>query len=289
MWSRKARSVIRAADIDDPRLTLARPGLADAMLEGLIRSPAFRPTRPMQCAVGSVDLIGPTGGVEDQLLFGERFEVLEIENGLAFGRAARDGYVGRVRSEALAEAVLQPTHRVSAIRTVAHARPDYRAPTREALSLNALVTIEAEDGGWSRVARSGWLATRHLAPLDRFEDEPAAVAERFLGAPYRWGGRDALGVDCSGLVQLALQACGLACPRDADQQGREVGVEIDPAGARRGDLVFWPDHVAILTDATTALHANTTAMAVASEPLADLIARRGPPTVWRRATWAIFS
>lgn len=274
--------MIRAADIDDPRLTLARSGLADAMLEGLIRSPAFRPTRPMQCAVGSVDLIGPTGGVEDQLLFGERFEVLEIENGLAFGRAARDGYVGRVASEALAETPIAPTHRVAAVRTVVHDRPDYRAPTGAGLSLNALVTVESEDTGWSRLARSGWIATAHLAALDRFEDDPAAAAERLLGAPYRWGGRDALGVDCSGLVQLALQACGLACPRDADQQGREVGVEIDPAQTRRGDLVFWPDHVAVLTDAATALHANTTAMAVASEPLADLIARRGSPTVWRR-------
>jgi cell wall-associated NlpC family hydrolase len=109
------------------------------------------------------------------------------------------------------------------------------------------------------------------------ESDFVAVAERFLRTPYLWGGKSSLGLDCSGLVQLALGACGIACPRDTDMQEKALGSALAPppdlAQLRRGDLVFWKGHVAIVRDAATFVHANGHAMAVTFEPIAPAIER----------------
>ena len=118
------------------------------------------------------------------------------------------------------------------------------------------------------------------------ETDHAAVAERCLGAPYQWGGRESLGLDCSGLVQQALYACAKACPRDSDQQA-ELGSPVDAAALERGDLVFWKGHVAIVTGDNAIIHANAHHMMVAHEPLDAAIERiraagAGEPTAYRR-------
>jgi hypothetical protein len=226
--------------VSEPRTTLASPRLADARLQGLVAAPAYAPTTSMRCAA-------PTAGVHaaasedaempDQLLFGERFEVLETADGWAFGQARRDGYVGYVRHAALEPADQAPTHRVRALRALAYRRPDMRSQAAAGLGMNALIRVEREEGRFCLVAALGWMASDQLAPLGEVDFDPAAVAERFLGAPYRWGGRDSTGLDCSGLVQQALHACGLACPRDTDQQLATLGQPVEPGALRRGDLV----------------------------------------------------
>lgn len=273
----------------DPRNVLARPDLAEQALEGVLRAERFVAPAAAQCSapVASVRR-APQGDAEqaDQLIFGEAFDVLEERDGYAWGRARRDGYVGWVDLEALSSPVLTPTHRLSAIRAYAFPEPDAKASPTALLSLNALVTVEERSDGFLRCARLGWVPSVHLTGLDAFEIDPVAVAERFLGAPYQWGGRESLGLDCSGLIQQALYACGRACPRDSDQQAAE-GSAVDPAALRRGDLVAWTGHIGLMTDETTLIHANMLDMAVAREPLARAVERlkaagRGEPTGYRR-------
>jgi cell wall-associated NlpC family hydrolase len=223
----------------------------------------------------------------DQLLFGETFEVVEEEaGGFVWGQASRDGYVGFVAREALQPRPPAPTHRVAAIRTYAFAEPSIKSRAYGPYSLNALVAVEGQEGRLAKVAGAGWMTTEHLAPVGQFETDLAAVAERFLGAPYLWGGRESVGLDCSGLVQAAMFACGLACPRDTDQQAG-LGAEIARGDFRRGDLVFWNGHVGVGLDETRIVHANGFHMMVAIEPLETAIARIdaagvGRPTAFRR-------
>ena len=145
-----------------------------------------------------------------------------------------------------------PTHWVRALRTFAFAEPSIKARAIGALSLNALVTVDDRNGRLAKVAGLGWVAADHLAGLGDWSQDPATVAERYLGAPYLWGGRDSIGLDCSGLVQQAFYACGRAAPRDSDQQ-RALGVEVAPggelSGLQRNDLAFWRGHVGIMLDA----------------------------------------
>lgn len=229
-----------------------------------------------------------------QLLFGEDVEVLETVADYAFVQSSRDGYVGWVDLAGLSSPRLDATHRIAALRTYAFSEPSLKSAPVGLYALNALVTVEARQGPWLRAARAGWMYADHLAPVgDRFESDPAGVALRFLGAPYLWGGRESLGLDCSGLVQQALFACGRACPRDSDMQ-RGLGSPIEPgpdltapASLRRNDLVFWRGHVGLMLDRETLLHANAHHMAVAAEPLAPAIQRieaagSGLPVAFRR-------
>lgn len=274
----------------DPRDTLVRDGLAAAELEGVTAADRFVPTRAMQVSAFVAPIRrapAPDAEQLDQLLFGETFEVLEEGGGFALGQATRDGYVGYVDLEALSSPVLAPTHRVTALRSYLFSEPDIKSPVLGLVSMNALVAVEAGEGRLAKVARGGWIAASHLAGVGSgFDTDWAGVAERFLGAPYLWGGRESLGLDCSGLVQQALYACGRACPRDTDQQ-RELGVEVALGDLRRGDLVFWRGHVGIMLDGARLLHANAHHMAVAVEPLQKAIARistsgGGEPAAFRR-------
>jgi cell wall-associated NlpC family hydrolase len=259
----------------DPRLTLARADLAASGLEGILPAARYAAATPMACVVPAAGLAAaPSTDAElkDQLLFGERFEVLEVQGGWAWGQAPRDGYVGYVRAEALAPPGPAPTHRVAALCAAAYVRPEVTAPVSGVLTLNALVAAGGADGRFAEVAGLGWIAARHLAPIGTVETDLAGVAERFVGAAYVWGGREARGIDCSGLVLQAMLALGRACPRDTDLQAT-LGAPVQPDALRRGDLVFWPGHVAIMLDEARVVHANGHHAATVVEPLSQVVAR----------------
>ena len=272
----------------DPRVLPWREGLAARSLEGLAPAERYVDPTAMQVVVPATGVRkspDPESEQVDQLLAGERFEVLEIEGGLAWGQVARDGYVGYVGADALGPVGPPPTHRLAARLSYALARPEIKAPATGPFSMNALMCLSEESGGFSRTP-FGWMRTSHFAPVGAFETDPAEVAERFLGAAYRWGGREGSGLDCSGLVQQALFACGRACPRDSDLQ-EELGRPVEPGELGRNDLVFWTGHVAMMLDGSRIVHANGCHMAVAVEPLAEAIerieaARGGRPVAYRR-------
>ena len=270
--------------MSDPRLTLARPDLADAALQGVVKAERFEKTRAFRCGVACTAIRRePDAAAEqlDQLLFGETFHVIETGRGWGWGQADRDGYVGHVLLADLKPGAVPASHRVKARLAYAFGRPDITSPPAALLSLNALVAAEGEEGQFVKAAGAGWLPAVQLAPIGEVEADPAAVAERFLHAPYHWGGRDGRGLDCSGLVQQALHACGRWCPRDSDQQ-QALGRPVQQADLARGDLVFWPGHVGMMLDAARLIHANAFHMQVQIEPLAEAVARIGEPVALRR-------
>jgi cell wall-associated NlpC family hydrolase len=250
----------------------------------LVASPRFAPARPSQVVVAAAAVrVAPNAGAQqlDQLLFGEGFDRLEAAGEFVLGQATRDGYVGYVDGRALADEIISPTHWVSALRSFAFAEPSIKAPASGPLSFNALVSVVEETDTLARAERIGWIAKAHLTPIGTVLDDPAGAALIHLGAPYLWGGRDSAGLDCSGLIQQALFACGLACPRDSDQQ-QALGVPAPPGALGRGDLVFWPGHVGMMLDNAQLIHANAHFMAVTIEPLAEARARIGDPVAYRR-------
>lgn len=272
----------------DARLILARDGVAARSLEGVVPADRYVETTVRQVVVPSASLRrGAALDAEqlDQLLFGEPFEVLDESGVWAFGQAKRDGYVGYVESAALGAPGAGPTHTVRALRTYGYTGPSIKTAPVGLYSMNALVSAEGREGRFIKTA-GGWFVEDHLAPIDQSAEDFVAVAERFVGTPYFWGGRTSIGLDCSGLVQQALYAVGQTCPRDSDQQAA-MGTSVPADELRRGDLVFWRGHVAIMINATDIVHANGNRMAVTVEPLAEAIARTsanggGEPTAYRR-------
>ncbi|PWK68389.1 NlpC/P60 family protein [Aminobacter sp. AP02] len=281
----------------DSRLHAFRPDLADARLEGEVAAERFVSGRPARISVPVADVRKaprPDAGVNTQLLYGDDVLVFEEAEGFAWLQAERDGYVGYVSAGDLAPRGPVPTHVVTALRTFVYPGPDMKLPRSSVLSLGARVAItgyaETRGTGYALLASGEALVTQHLAPVEAKAGDFVSVAERLIDTPYLWGGFSAFGIDCSGLVQLSMRMAGRNVLRDSDMQEASLGTQVD-AGAdfsrlRRGDLVFWKGHVAIMTDAEMMIHANGHTMTVAREGLREAIDRigylYGGPTAFRR-------
>ena len=274
--------------LTDPRLTAARPDLADARLRGRVEAERYVDGRPRRVRDASAPLRRaprPDAPLDTEAQRGEAVTVFDEAEGWAWVQLA-DGYVGYLPDEALGAPEPAPTHRVRAVRTFVYPGPNLKLPPLAALGLGAEVAVGGTDGPWLRLA-DGFVHAAHLAPRGEPEPDFVAVAERLIGVPYLWGGRTSLGLDCSGLVQLALAMAGVPSPRDADLQERALGRPVENRALRRGDLVFWRGHVGLMQDAERLLHANGHHMAIESEPLGDAEARihasgGGPVTSIRR-------
>jgi cell wall-associated NlpC family hydrolase len=215
----------------------------------------------------------PDAPLDSEALKGERVTVYDANaEGWSWGQL-EDGYVGWLPSAALATPGSPPTHKVAALHTFVFPGPSIRSPPVEILPFGAKLNIAEVRDRMAITPPGGYVPAAHLKPIADNEPDFVAVAERFVGAPYLWGGKTMLGIDCSGLVQLALSACGIACLRDSDMQERALGAPVDLSELTRGDLIFWPGHVAIARDRHSLVHANAFHMAVAMEPAADAIGR----------------
>ena len=262
----------------DPRVTPARPDLAAAHLRGKVTAARFvdgieREVRDESAPVRREP--APDASLDTEALKGEGVTVYQTnEEGWCWGQLAADGYVGWLPANALGPPGPPATHQVCALRTLAFPGRSIKLPPVAAFSLGCRLAVMRNEDSFA-VTPAGYVPARHLAAIGATEPDFVAVAERFVGVPYLWGGKTSLGIDCSGLVQIALTAAGIACPRDSDMQERALGAAIgpDPAGLQRGDLVFWKGHVAIARDASTLLHANAHHMAVAIEPIAAAVRR----------------
>jgi cell wall-associated NlpC family hydrolase len=266
--------------MDDPRTTPARADLAAKYLEGKVDAKRFvegevfeisDAIAPLRCAPY------PDAELATQALKGERATIYDRNvEGWAWGQLNGDGYVGWLPDRALAKLPGKPTHKITALRTFAFSGPSIKLPPAETLVMGAMVAVTREDGSFAVTREGWWVPRQHVGPIDRYAPDFVTVAEQFAGTPYLWGGKSSLGIDCSGLVQVSLNAAGTGCPRDSDMQQEGLGSALDSAEAkklRRGDLIFWKGHVAIVRDAETIVHANAHHMATVVENTREAISR----------------
>jgi cell wall-associated NlpC family hydrolase len=278
----------------DRRTTPARPDLAALSLKGQVEALAYVAGKPARVTVPVAPLRrapADDAALDTEVLSGETVMIYDRAHGWAWVQLQQDNYVGYVPEQALSKTAALPTHRLAVLRSFAYPAASMKLPPVAHYSLGAMVTVIGESGDFAELADGSFIWRPHLAPLDQFQSDTVTVAEQFLGTPYLWGGKTSLGLDCSGLTQLALSGCGIEAPRDSDMQevalGRLLPVSADLSGLQRGDLVFWKGHVGLMQDETRLLHANGHHMLVVSEPLAEAASRiaskgAGPITSIRR-------
>ena len=276
----------------DPRITPARADLAASHLKEQVQATRFVSGREGVVVVNRAALRAEPdtkARLLTEILFGEHFTIYELNKSWVWGQAPLDGYVGYLPASAISPRGESATHRVSVPLTHVYPAPDIKAPPVLSLPMtarlsvtgsapeNGLIEIRGSGGGTS--AGAGWVWAQHLAAMDRPVENFVNTALGFMGAPYLWGGKTIAGIDCSGLVQLALAMMNIAVPRDSDMQAGAIGERIeggetlqDGAELQRGDVVFFPDHVGIMLDTKRLLHANATHMMVTANPLTDVVA-----------------
>lgn len=259
----------------DPNLHPYRADIAATKLRGLVDSARFVDPVSYQVTGGVASLrkIGAEDGEQlSQALHGEIIDIYEEKGGFGWGQMRSDGYVGWFDMVALSSPVLTVTRKVKTLRTYAYSSPSAKAPPHFLLSMGAKVCETADhENGFVFCERAGWVYEAHLAGLSEFEADAVSVAQQFLGAPYQWGGVESLGLDCSGLIQTAYKAIGASMPRDSYVQrtiGKEVAIGPDYGGLKRGDIVCWDQHVALMVSASDIIHANSFHLMVCREPLA---------------------
>ena len=263
----------------DPRLHAYRPDIADASLAGRVEAERFVEPRKAQVVepIIPVHSVPRFDGMQlTQALMGETVKLFHEEEGWAWVQLAADGYVGYVNGNALSAEHVTPTHRVAVPATFIYPEPNLKSQPATQLTLNAQLAVRDESGAFSQIADGRFVFTAHLKPAGSFAGDFVSVAEMFRHVPYYWGGKSVQGLDCSGLVQLALQACGIEALRDTDMQEKTLGILLAVTGLdglERGDLVFWKGHVGIMTGQRTMIHANGHHMMVVEEPLRDAVER----------------
>ncbi|NUB44671.1 C40 family peptidase [Fertoebacter nigrum] len=269
----------------DSRLTPATARVAHESLRGRVEAARYTPGEVAEVVVPLADLLAAPDGARDrQVLLGDGFTVIDREHGFAFGQAAKDGYCGWLRETVLGPPV-GPTHWVAAPASHIYRAPRVQAQETASLSLGARVRVTGTSGAFAETPL-GFVPSAHLRPIGDWFTDPVDVAHQFLGSPYLWGGNSRAGLDCSGLVQAALLACGWPCPADSDLQ-LALGQPVDQTGLMRGDLIFWKGHVAMIVDGEMMIHATAHGMTTRLEPTARAIARiaaqgGGPVTACRR-------
>jgi cell wall-associated NlpC family hydrolase len=265
----------------DRRLVPFREDLADETLRGLVESPRFVTPVLYRVVTSSLPLRrspSPEAPLDTEALMGEDVALYEKRDGFAWVQLRTDNYVGYLPLNGLEEISWIPDHHLIVPRSFVYPKADFKTPPLTTLSLGARFCVEQQEGRYAKLVGGGFVIAHHIAPVSKYGHDFVEIAERFLHVPYLWGGKTSLGIDCSGLVQVSLAACGISVPRDSDMQekalqGRPLedplrnNISLLLKNLHRGDLLFWKGHVGIMQDSQTLLHANAHAMCVAREPL----------------------
>lgn len=263
----------------NPRLNPFRDDLAAAHLEGQVDAKRFVTGQPyfIKSPMTGLYRSADESALDTQAQMGEGFLVYDLHGDWSWGQLVEDSYVGWIKNENLQSGNLVATHKVGVLRTIVFSEPNLKTLPMYMLSLNSKMKIVDRNGDFSQLSSGGWVYSDHLFRVGEFYDDYVSVAEMFQDAPYLWGGKDSLGLDCSGLVQSSMKAAGFSVPRDAGMQEDAVGVTIPLQQGletlQRGDLVFWAGHVGIMQDDENLLHANAHHMMCASEPVSEVIER----------------
>lgn len=231
----------------------------------------IKPSSPMKSKPSEVSLL------ETECLFGETIEILDENLKWVYCRLLTDNYYGWIKKEDVGN-FQTSTHRVISNRSFIFKEQSVKSSYIDYLPLGSQLTVTSIEGDWAQINLSNnnkaYVPRKHIITISNKINNWVEIAEQLVGTPYKWGGRDSIGLDCSALLQLSYQAYGKNIPRNTIDQiklNKETVTDIN--SLNRGFVIFWEGHVGIMTDKSNCIHANEFHMKTTIEPLVDIIIR----------------
>lgn len=221
------------------------------------------------CQISIIPLrSGPSSKEEqvNQLLFGETYSVLQVKEDWMNILTDSDNYEGWISVNQHAEweddgkvPYLLHTFPFALAIKETNGSPAYLLPG------SLLYQLEFEENGRAGFVNNHQKYALEISPADIHPlplSDLSNFANKFLNAPYLWGGRTMWGIDCSGFTQIIYKSFGIQLPRDAYQQA-EVGEAIDFVNeTHMGDLAFFENaegkitHVGMVLGNGEIIHAS---------------------------------
>ena len=227
--------------------------------------------------------------LETECIFGEKCKVISILGDWIFCELIKDGYQGWIKKKSLGLYV-NPSHKVNLRNTILFNKPDVKSKIFFYLTYGSEVYVNSVSNNWAEIhfykekkLLKKYIPQNHLVDIEKKELDWVKTAEKFIQTPYKWGGKSFFGIDCSGLVQLAILSKYNNASRNSSKQEIELGKNIYNVKnsntfnfssiLKRGDLIFWERHVGIMVNKTELIHANAFHICVKIEKLANAIQR----------------
>ena len=221
-----------------------------------------------------------TSSLETECLFGETITILDNYLDWYYCELLTDNYCGWVKKKHFGEKV-QSSHRVVSNRSYLFKSNDVKSGCFNYLPLGSQICVEDFDDFWAKVYlghnqdhKTAYIPKKHIIKNGEKIKDWVSIAEKLIGTPYVWGGRNSIGLDCSALLQLSYQTYGENIPRNSsDQSLLNKKVIMNKDKLERGFVIFWKGHVGIMVDEIYCVHANAFHMEVSIEPLINILER----------------
>ena len=162
--------------------------------------------------------------LETECLFGERVEILDTNSEWLFCKLTTDDYHGWINKKSIG--ILKPiTHRVIEKRSFLLTHKDVKSNIIHDVPMGSLLSIKKFIYEWAEVNlsekhnyKTAYIPKIHIVEKNHKVKDWVSSAEKLLETPYRWGGRNTMGIDCSALLQLSYQTFGEDIPNTNYQQ-----------------------------------------------------------------------
>ena len=193
--------------------------------------------------------------LSSQMLYGEKFKILENKGHWLKIKTNYDNYTGYIRKKKFLIKEFVPTFKVSSKKTEIFTKRNKKLiKTKRFMFFASRIKKIEENKNFIEFEKNKWIKKKHLKKIKFFENNSNKIFKLFLNSKYLWGGKTSDGIDCSSLIQIYFFYNGVFFPRDTKDQIKYCKKKIKKKFTK-GDIIFWKGHVGACLNQIKFIHA----------------------------------
>ncbi len=187
--------------------------------------------------------------LSSQLIYGERFQILNKKRGWLKIKTSYDKYTGFIKRRKFIKDI-KITHKISSLFASIYSKPKNKYILRTKLPFCSLISVTEKKKEFYKF-ENYWIKKKDVVPVS-YKKQTFKNIIIFKDIPYKWGGKTYKGIDCSALVQIFFKFNNQYCPRDTKDQ---IKYFKKPNNIKKDAIIFWKGHVAVCLSKTLLIHA----------------------------------